>query len=217
MDSKYLLKPQQAYSLMVEEASPCYFKESSSISTFLSNNFYDLTNISTTIPNFSFVNLRFSYEIIEANKMDMYGIGKARFCKENLVNFYCTNDERPIIKISKYNIDYLKKHILNCITQNNDGRTRNNEEIIFNKIIFNKFTGCLLPSLEPVMELVSFGNREMRKYLEQKYDSYCKNIFDKDEFMTKLEEHLQKIMQERKKEREIIGQALFSSREEIII
>ena len=35
--------------------------------------------------------------------------------------------------------------------------------------------------------------------------------------MTKLEEHLQKIMQEREKEKEAIGQVLFSTSEETII
>lgn len=67
------------------------------------------------------------------------------------------------------------------------------------------------------MKLVSFGNQEMHKHLEEKYDNYCKNILNKDEFMIKLEEHLQEIMKEREKEREMIGQVLFSSREETII
>lgn len=216
MDSKYLLKPQQAYSLTVEEISPQYFKEASLITTFsgdLSDGIH--FNISTDIPRFSCVNLKFSYQITEMEAINSSKFSRARFCKEILVDFsfaYCAGYELPIVKITKYNIELLKKHILHCIRQNNDGKSRNGKDIVF-----KKFTRCLLPSLEPVIELISFGNQEMRKHLEQKYDNYCKCLLDKDEFMIKLEAHLQEIIKEREKERDMIGQVLFGSREETII
>ena len=216
MDSKYLLKPQQAYSLTVEEISPHHFKEVSPITTFSGDLLDGIHfNISTNIPRFSCVNLKFSYQITEMETINKSKFSRTRFCKEILVDFsfaYSAGNELPVIKITKYNIELLKKHILQCIHKNNVGNLRNGKDIIF-----KKFTRCLLPSLDPVMKLVSFGNQEMHKHLEEKYDNYCKNILNKDEFMIKLEEHLQEIMKEREKEREMIGQVLFSSREETII
>lgn len=216
LDSKYLLKPQQAYSLIVEEISPHHFKEASPITTFSGDLLDGIHfNISTNIPRFSCVNLKFSYQIIEIETINKSKFSRTRFCKEILVDIsftYSAGYELPVIIITKHNIELLKKHILQCIRQNNVGNLRNGKDIIF-----KKFTRCLLPSLDPVMKLVSFGNQEMHKHLEEKYDNYCKNILNKDEFMIKLEEHLQEIMKEREKEREMIGQVLFSSREETII
>ena len=216
LDSKYLLKPQQAYSLTVEEISPHHFKEASPITTFSGDLLDGIHfNISTNIPRFSCVNLKFSYQITEMETINKSKFSRTRFCKEILVDIsftYSAGYELPVIIITKHNIELLKKHILQCIRQNNVGNSRNGKDIIF-----KKFTRCLLPSLETVMKLVSFGNQEMRKHLEQKYDNYCKYLFNKDEFMIKLEEHLQEIIKEREKEREMIGQVLFSSREEIII
>ena len=67
------------------------------------------------------------------------------------------------------------------------------------------------------MELISFGNHEMRKYLEKKYDDYCKYLSDNDEIMKIFNEHLHKIIQERENEKEVIGRLLFDKREELIV
>ena len=95
----------------------------------------------------------------------------------------------------------------------------NNDSIHSNgkSIGFKKFTNCLISRLDPVIELVSFGNQEMRKFLEKKYDDCCKDLFDKDELTQTLNDHLYKIIQEREKEREVIGRLLFDSRDELIV
>lgn len=215
MDSKYLRKPQQAYSLVVEEVSPCYSKEALPITTYSgddSNNL--LLNLSTDIPSFSCVNLRFSYQITDVISSSGLSceLGNVCFNKEDLISFSVVGNELPLIIITKYNAEDLKRHIIHCIRQNNDGDARKGK-----KIIFNKFTKCRFSNLEPVMELISFGNHEMRKYLEKKYDDYCKYLSDNDEIMKIFNEHLHKIIQERENEKEVIGRLLFDKREELIV
>lgn len=216
MDSKYLRKPQQAYSLVVEEVSPCYSKERLPIITahFGGEDNRVILDLQTTIPNFSCVNLRFSYQITDVDSSSglSWELGKVCFNKEDLISFSVVGKELPLIVITKYNVEDIKKHIIYCIRKNNDGDARNGK-----KIIFNKFTKCRFSNLEPVMELVNFGNHEMRKYLENKYDYYCKYLSDKDEIMKIFNEHLYKIIQEREKEREVIGHLLFDSRDELIV
>lgn len=212
-DNQLVQKSQKAYRLTVEKTASYYSENGLAITTSLQNKSNDLElKMFTNIPEIV-CGLNFSYQLVEMNQINEYEIGRLYFNKENLIRFSFANNYESIITISKYNIDYLKKNIVDCIQRNNDNKISDGKNIGF-----KKFTQCLIPSLTPVMELVNFGNQEMRKLLEQKYDDCCKDYaFDKDKLMNTLNDHLYKIIQEREKEKEIIGRLLFDTREELIV
>lgn len=211
-DNQLAQKSQSAYRLSVDKLSPGYSENELSVITSL----HSKTNgtelkISTNIQKILCA-LHFSYQLVDMKEVKEYENGRMYFYKENLIHFSFVNNYQPIITISKYNMDYLKKCITNCILINNDSIHSNGKSIGF-----KKFTNCLIPRLDPVIELVSFGNQEMRKFLEKKYDDCCKDLFDKDELMQTLNDHLYKIIRERENERAVIGRLLFDSRDELIV
>lgn len=212
-DNQFVQKSPKAYRLTVEKTDSYYSENELAITTSLQNKSNDLElKMFTNIPRIVY-GLNFSYQLVEMNQLNEYEVGRIYFNKENLIRFSFANNYESIITISKYNMDYLKKHIVDCIQRNNDNKISDGKNIGF-----KKFTQCLIPSLTPVMELVNFGNQEMRKLLEQKYDDCCKDYaFDKDKLMNTLNDHLYKIIQEREKEKEIIGRLLFDTREELIV
>lgn len=212
-DNQWTQKSQKAYRLTVEKTASYCAENRLPITTSFQNKSTSLElEMLTNIPEIV-CGLKFSYQLVEMNQINEYENGRMYFYKENLIRFSFANNYDAVITISKYNLDYLKSHIVDCIQGNNDNRISDGKNIGF-----KKFTQCLIPNLTPVMELVSFGNQEMRKLLEQKYNDCCKDdVFDKDELMKTLNDHLYKIIQEREKEKEIIGRFLFDSRDELIV